>query len=71
MGFNRILTGAGLTDEQAREAALFLAGRARDAEDARLLLEACGLVPYESGEPPKVKAKAEHSATVKYPRPGQ
>ena len=38
------LSAAGLTDEQAHEGALWLAGSARDAEDGWELLEACGLV---------------------------
>ena len=69
MGFGRIQSVAGLTDEQARAGALFLTGHARDAEDARNLLEACGLLPYESGE--HGKAKAEKAPTIKYPVPGQ
>ena len=69
MGFGRIQSITGLTDEQARAGALFLTGHARDAEDARNLLEACGLLPYESGEP--VKPKAEKSAVNKPLVPGQ
>ena len=53
MGFRGIQSVAGLYDEQAREAALWLADQARDAEDARLLLEMCGLIPYESARPPR------------------
>jgi hypothetical protein len=34
----------------ARSAALTLCDRAVDAADARLLLEACGLVPYRRGD---------------------
>ena len=55
MGWNQIKSVTGLTEEQSRAGALFLTGSARDAEDARLLLEACGLIPYESGEPPKTQ----------------
>ena len=39
------------------------------AGDRWNLLEACGLVPYESGKPKK--PRAERSAVIKYPRPGQ
>ena len=38
--------------------------------DSWNLLEACGLVPYKSAKR-KQKAKAEHSAVIKYPVPGQ
>ena len=69
MGFKRIQSVAGLTDEQAHEGALWLAGAARDAEDGWELLEACGLVPYQSAKPPK--AHGEHSPAIKYPRVGQ
>ena len=69
MGFGRIQSVAGLTDEQARAGALFLTGHARDAEDARMLLEACGLLPYETGEP--VKSRAEKSPANKPLLPGQ
>ena len=69
MGFNRLQAVAGLTDEQAREGALWLAGSSLSAGDGWMLLEACGLVPYESANPPKVRG--EHSAPVKYNRPGQ
>jgi hypothetical protein len=53
MGFNRVQSVAGLTDEQARDGALFLADHAQDIEDARLLLEICGLPPYEAARPPR------------------
>lgn len=59
---------AGVTGEQAHDAILVIMGQARDADDARLLLEACGLIPYRHAKP---KLKAEHSSVVKYPRPGQ
>ena len=55
MGFKRIQAVAGLTDEQAHEGALWLAGSARDAEDGWELLEACGLVPYESAKPARAR----------------
>jgi hypothetical protein len=53
MGFKGIQTLTGLTDEQAHDGALFLADHAQDAEDARLLLEICGLLPYVSAKPPR------------------
>jgi len=53
MGFGRVQSVAGLTDEQAHAGALFLADHARDADDARLLLEICGLLPYEAARPPR------------------
>lgn len=53
MGFKGIQALAGLTDEQARDGALFLTDHARDIEDARLLLEVCGLLPYEAARPPR------------------
>ena len=53
MGFKGIQTLTGLTDEQARDGALFLADHAQDAEDARLLLEIRGLLPYEAARPPR------------------
>ena len=53
MGFKRIESVAGLYDEQAHEGALFLADHAQDAEDARLLLEIRGLLPYEAARPPR------------------
>ena len=57
MGFGRIQSVAGLTGEQTRAGALFLAVHARDAEDGWDLLEACGLVPYESGQPAKTRTE--------------
>lgn len=69
MSFKDIGSVPGITDEQAKDAALFLTGSAHDQDDARLLLEACGLLPYESGTP--VKAKPEQGAVIKFPRPGQ
>jgi len=38
-----------VTGDQRQAARLAVCARARDAEDARLLLEACGLVPYRRG----------------------
>jgi hypothetical protein len=35
---------------QARDAALWLAGHARDTTDLRELLEACGLISYQPGK---------------------
>ena len=69
MGFKGIQAVAGLTDEQAHEGALWLADQARDVGDGWELLEACGLVPYESAKPPKIRA--EHSAPIKHPVRGQ
>jgi 3-hydroxyisobutyrate dehydrogenase-like beta-hydroxyacid dehydrogenase len=71
MGFHRIAIPVitGVSDEQAREAALFLTGHAKNAEDARNLLEACGLVPYESGT--NGKSRPEKSPVIKYPVAGQ
>ena len=69
MGFNRIQAVSGLTDEQAYEGAAWLAENATDVADGWELLEECGLVPYESAKPPKVRA--EHSPAIKYPRVGQ
>ena len=45
-----LLRNPGISDEEARECALFLAGRATDAVELRLWLEMLGLVPYESAE---------------------
>jgi hypothetical protein len=59
----------GVTSHQARKAALFLCGRARSRADAVLLLEACGLLPYQPGPP--VKARAEQEAVIKHPVRGQ
>jgi hypothetical protein len=53
MGLKGIQSVAGLTDEQAHDGALFLTDHAQDAEDARLLLEICGLLPYEAARPPR------------------
>ena len=50
-------------------AAGVIARHARDADDERLLLEACGLIPYKSGQPPK--HDAAKSAVIKHNRPGQ
>ena len=69
MGFARIQSVAGLTDEDARAGALFLTDRARDVEDARLLLEACGLLPYESAKPSK--SRPERSPVNQGKVPGQ
>jgi hypothetical protein len=59
----------GVSEEDARSAALFLLGNARDAEDGRNLLEACGLMPYEPGEP--AKPRAEKSPVIHRPVRGQ
>ena len=40
-----------------------------DADSIGVILEACGLVAYEPGDPPK--APAEKASVIKYPRPGQ
>lgn len=69
MSFKDLGAVPGITDEQAQDAALFLTGSAHDEDDARLLLEACGLLPYESGT--TAKAKPEQGAVIKFPRPGQ
>ena len=44
-------------------------GDARELSTTGELLEACGLVPYQSAKPPKIRA--EHSPAIKYPRVGQ
>ncbi len=62
-------TPAGVTEEQARSAALWLAENAKDAADRWNLLEACGLLPYKRGKPDH--ARAEDSALIKHPAPGQ
>ena len=71
MGFERIQSVTGVTAWEARETALFFAcwADALGVEDPWYLLEACGLVPYVSGKPPK--ARAEKASVIKYPRPGQ
>ena len=69
MGFGRIQSVAGLTDEQVRAGALFLAVHARDAEDGWNLLEACGLVPCKPGEPAKMRT--EKGPVVNLPVRGQ
>jgi hypothetical protein len=69
MSFADLGAGAGVSEQEARDAALFLTGRAHDREDARQLLEACGLLPYKPGTP--VKARAEQGAVIKYPVRGQ
>ena len=72
MGFNRLQSVTGLTDEMAHEGAKDIAAWA-DALSIDYphwwFLEACGLVPYESAQPPKIRA--EHSPAIKYNRPGQ
>jgi len=40
-----------LPDEIRRRAALLICGRATDAEDARHLLEICGLIPMADRKP--------------------
>ena len=69
MGFERLQSVTGLTDEQAHETALWFAENATDVTDGWNLLEVCGLVPYESAKPPKIRG--EHSSVIKYNRPGQ
>lgn len=39
-----------ISQEQAHSAALTICGQAADADDARTLLEMCGLLPYGRGE---------------------
>ena len=70
---------AGVLDWEAQSAAETFTDllNQEDAGDRELLLrdgwnllEACGLVPYKPAKR-KQKSKAEHSAVIKYPRPGQ
>ncbi len=68
----RLRAPAGVLDWETHSTALTFAEKARGEVadgDAWDLLEACGLVPYKSAKR-KQKAKAEHSAVIKYPRPG-
>ena len=65
-----IITPGGLYDEDAREAALFLAGQSEDVADGWDLLEKCGLVPYESAKP-SGKTRGEKSPVIRYPVAGQ
>jgi hypothetical protein len=69
----RLTAPTGISDWEARSTALFFAENAQEEVtdgDGWELLEACGLVPYKSAKR-KQKAKAEHSAVIKYPVPGQ
>ena len=78
---HELVAPAGIADWESHETALTftdLLGRqaAKDGTDHRELLatgwnllEACGLVPYESGKP--AKSRAENSPVITYPRPGQ
>lgn len=45
--------------EVLQQARLRICGRAKDKEDARQLLEACGLVPYLGGAPDLIVEKAK------------
>jgi hypothetical protein len=71
-----VLVPLGAEEEEARNTAVFIgceaAGGDRDAQPggARQLLEACGLIPYEPGEPVKHRAEQE-ALIVNYERPGR
>jgi hypothetical protein len=45
-----LLRNPGISEGEAAQCALFLAGRARDKDELRMLLEMLGLIPYESAE---------------------
>ena len=65
----RLTAPTGISDWETHSAALTLTELAGPVRGSWDLLEACGMVSYESGKPKK--PRAERSAVIKYPRPGQ
>jgi len=69
----RLVAPTGINNWETRSAALFFAGVARgDVADGDgwNLLEACGLVPYKHGKPPKPDP-GKAPLIRNYTRPGQ
>lgn len=62
-----LLNSPGTTPGQDRAAAVTLACHARDVGDLRLLLQACGLLPYEAKPRTGFQQKPQRTA---YRRPG-